>query len=184
MIKKIATALALMAAAFLFTFNFALAKTATDGKMYAAFDKKYNQEYYDYKKGSLKFEHARTIELSTPIKVKKGDKEYQITKVQAAVASFKTVRDYIFLKDWREYAYYAPEIDQILTEADVMNIPAIKEFEHKYSTNVSLELGPIVGMLILIFIVPLIFGFIWLKFKYNTLDFKLKNGLLEGDSPQ
>jgi hypothetical protein len=184
MVKKFFTGLAAMAVAFFFTFSFSHAETVTS-KMYDAFNKKYSDENYDFKKGSLDFDHVQTFDLSEPIKVKKGDKEYTISKVTAATASFKTVRDYIFYKDWNEYAYYAPDENLILTEGDVMNIKQVQDFQNQYTSKVSLELGPIVLMMLLILVVPFIFGFIWLKYKYNTLEFKLKNNLMEpGNKPR
>ncbi|MFC4618300.1 hypothetical protein ACFO4N_06095 [Camelliibacillus cellulosilyticus] len=179
MLKKCFAGLAAAAVAFFFTFNFSHAENVGHGKMYDTFLKKYKEENYDFKKGSLKLEHVQTINLDNPITVKVGTKDEQITQIQVAIGHFKTVRDGIFYKDWKDYAYYAPEIGQVLTEGDVMNVKAIKDFQNKYSSGVSLQLGAITGLLFLFFIIPLIFAYIWLKFKYNSMDFKLKNGMLQ-----
>lgn len=179
MVKKIFASLAAMAVAFFFTFSFSHAETQTSGKMYDAFNKKYSEENYDFKNGSFQLNDVQTFNLDEPIKVKKGDQEYTIDKVQAGMASFKTVRDSIFYKDWNDYAYYAPDQGLILTEGDVMNVKQIKNFEDHHTASVTLELGPIVLLMLLLFAVPFIFGFIWLKTQYNTSEFRLK--LLESN---
>jgi len=179
MVKKILASLAALSVAFFFTFSFSHAETLTSGKMFKAFEKQYKEENYDYKDGSLQLNHVKTINLSEPIKVKKNDKEYTISKITVAIASFKTVRDYIFFKDWNEYAYFAPDEGLILTEGDVMKLTPIQDFQHQYTSNVTLELGPISILMLLVVVIPFIFGLYWKKKKYNSLDFKLKNGLLE-----
>jgi len=172
--KKILAGLTLLSAAFFFTFGISHAETVTSGDMYKAFEKQYKTANYDFKDGSLELHHVKTINLDQPIKVKKDNKEYTISKITVAVASYKTVRDYIFLKDWNEYAYYAPEEGLILTEGDVMNITRVQDFQHQYDSFVRLELGPIVLLMLLVIIVPVSFGWYWKKKKYNTLDFRLK----------
>ena len=182
MVKKIFSCLAALFIAFFFTFSFSHAESVTSGKMYDAFHKKFSDENYDFKVGTFQLNDFQTFNLSEPIQVTKDGKVYTISKVQAAMASFKTVRDSIFLKDWNEYTYYAPDEGLILTEGDVMNVPQIKDFQNSHKASVSLELGPIIFLLLLLFIIPLVFGFIWLKTQYNTLEFKLQNRLFEQDA--
>jgi len=170
LVKKILASLAALSVAFFFTFSFSHAES----KMYNAFEKQYKEENYDFKDGSLKLSHTQTINLDQPIKVKKNNKKYTISKINVAVASFKTVRDYIFFKDWNEYAYYAPDEGLILTEGDVMKIKQVQDFQHQYTSNVTLELGPMAILMLLIVVIPFLFGLYWKKKKYNTLDFRLK----------
>ncbi|GGE55197.1 hypothetical protein GCM10011391_37770 [Pullulanibacillus camelliae] len=178
MLKKIITALSSLAFIFFLTSGLSHAETLTQGKMFDAFQKQYKDANYDYKNGSLEINDVQTVNLDQPAKVKSGDKEVQINTIQMGMAHFKTVRDSIFFKDYNDYAYYSPENNLILTEADVGSLPQIKSFEKQHTSSVTLELGPIVGLCLLIVIVPLIFAYIWLRFKYNSLDFKLKNGQL------
>ena len=179
MVKKMLTLFSAVAFAFFFTFSVSHAETATSGKMFDNFNKKYKQENYDYKAGSFQLEDVQTFNLDQPITVKNGNDQVQITKVQAAVAHFQTSRDGIFLKDWKDYAYYAPEANLILTEGDVMNVKQIKAYENQHTTSVKLELGPIVGFMLLIIIIPLLLAYLWTKFGYSTLEFKLKNNLMD-----
>ncbi|GGH89152.1 hypothetical protein JOD43_004492 [Pullulanibacillus pueri] len=179
MLKKCLALLSALSVVLLFVMGTSYAKTVTSGDMFKAFQKQYSDENYDYKKGSLKITDVQTINLNQPITVKNGDKEVTVNQVQIGVAHFKTVRDYIFFKDWKEYAYYAPEQNLILTEGDVTGVSQIKDFEKQHESKVSLELGPIVGLCLLVIIIPLLFAYIWLRFKYNSLDFKLQNGMLE-----
>ncbi|WEG13860.1 hypothetical protein PU629_05700 [Pullulanibacillus sp. KACC 23026] len=179
MVKKITALLSAVAIAFFFVFGVSHAETVTSGKMFKTFNSQYKQANYDYKSGSLKLEDAKTFKLDKPIKVKNGNDEVQVTTVQAAVAHFKTMRDGIFFKDWKDYAYYAPDAGVVLTEGDVMNIPAIKAYEKAHSTSVRLELGPISGFLALIIIVPIIAAFVLSRRGYSSLEFKLNNNLIE-----
>ncbi|MGV3489000.1 MAG: hypothetical protein ACO1OC_10490 [Tuberibacillus sp.] len=173
MIKKLLASFAALSVAFFFTFSFSHAETASS-KMEKAFEKQYKEENYDFKNGSLELNHVQTINLDKPIKVKKNNKTYKISKITVATASFKTERDYIFFKDWNEYAYFAPDENLILTEGDVMKINQVKEFQKKYDSKVTLELGPIMIFMILIVVIPFAFGLYWKKKKYNSLDFKIK----------
>ena len=178
---KVITALSALAFIFFLTSGLSHAQTLTQGKMFDAFQKQYKDVNYDYKNGSLEIDDVQTIHLDQPVKVQSGDKEMQIDTIQRGLAHFKTVRDSIFFKDYRDYAYYSPKNNLILTEADVGSLPQIKSFEKQHTSSVTLELGPIVGLCLLLIIAPLIFAYIWLKFKYNSLDFKLKNGLLDDE---
>lgn len=181
MVKKMLTLFSVVAFAFFYTFSVSHAETVTSGKMYDSFNKKYKQENYDYKAGSLQLQDVQTFNLDQPITVKNGNDQVQVTKVQAAVAHFQTSRDGIFLKDWNDYAYYAPEANLILTEGDVMNVKQIKTFESQHASSVKLELGPIIGFMLLIIIIPLLLAYLWQRYGYSTLEFKLKNHLLEPD---
>ncbi len=179
MLRKSLATLSAVALAFFFLFSVSEAATLTTGKMFDTFLNKYKTENYDFKPGSFSLQDAQTFTLDKPITIKKGTDQVQVTKIQAAIAHFKTVRDGIFFKDWIDYAYYSPETDTVLTEGDVMNIQAIKQYEAAHHTSVKLELGPIVGLLLLLFIVPMIFGLIWSRTRYSSLEFKLKNNLLD-----
>lgn len=176
--KKIIAIVSAVAFTFFFMIGVSHAETATSGKMFDTFQKKYKQDNYDYKDGSLKLKDVQTFKLDQPITVKNGNNEVQVSTVQAAIANFKTVRDGIFFKDWNQYSYYAPEADVILTEGDVMNVQAIKNYENAHPSSVKLELGPICGYLALIFLVPVIVAFIYSRRGYSSLEFKLKNNLL------
>lgn len=182
MVKKIVASLSAVAFAFFVMFGVSHAETLTSGNMFDTFQKKYKQDNYDYQSGSLSLQDYQTFQLSQPITVKKGTKKVQVSIIRGAVAHFKTVRDGIFFKDWKEYAYYAPKADAILTEGDVMTIKAVQTYESKHPTSVKLELGPIVGFMLLIIIIPIAVAFFWSKTRYSTLEFRLKNNLLEPDS--
>lgn len=182
MVKKIIALLSALAFTFFFMFSFShAADTLTSGKMFDTFHNKYKQANYDYKSDSLKLENYQTFTLSKPITVKKGTSSIKVNKIEAAVAHFKTIRDGIFLKDWKDYAYYAPQADVVLTEGDVMSIKSINNYESQHPTSVKLELGPIVGLLLLVILIPLLVGFFWSKARYSSLEFKLKNNLMEPD---
>ncbi|HSU80708.1 MAG TPA: hypothetical protein VLK78_09835 [Candidatus Angelobacter sp.] len=181
MARKMLTLFSIVAFAFFYTFSVSHAETVTSGKMFDSFNKKYKQENYDYKNGSFQLEDVQTFNLDQPITVKNGNDQVQVTKVQAGIAHFQTSRDGIFKKDWIDYAYYAPEANLILTEGDVMNVKQIKTYEKQHTTSVKLELGPIVGFMLLLVIIPLLLAYFWTKFGYSTLEFRLKNNLLDPD---
>lgn len=159
--------------------GFADAATVNKGKMHDIMQDQYKTAHYDFKAGTLELQHVKSFNLDEPITVKKGGKDVKVDKVTAAVASFKTVRDNIFYKDWKEYVFYAPEIDQVLTLGDVNKTKTLKDYQAKYVSSVTLELGPISWILALIIIVPAIFIFIWYKYKYTVLGYKLKNNLVD-----
>ncbi|MFC7393588.1 hypothetical protein [Scopulibacillus cellulosilyticus] len=179
MVKKLFVTFSAVMMVFFSAFGFVEARTVTSGKMYNEINKQNKTGHYDYKNGSLQLQHVEQINLSKPVKVDKAGKKVKITKLTAAVASYKTVRDKIFYKDWNDYVYYAPEINQVLTPGDVNSIPAVKDFQKKYTSSVTLELGPILGLLALLIIVPIIFLIIWNKKKFSTLEYKIYNGLVD-----
>ena len=181
MLKKCFAMVSALSVVFLLVLSTSYAQTLTSGDMYKAFNKQYSDENYDFKDKSLKLTDVETLNLSEPVTIKRDDKDITINQIQVGIAHFKTVRDYIFYKNWSEYAYYSPEQKMILTEGDVGTVPQIKDFEKQHEVTVTLALGPIVGLCLLIIIVPLIFAYLWLKFKYNSLDFKLANKLMEPD---
>ncbi|TCP26661.1 hypothetical protein EV207_11994 [Scopulibacillus darangshiensis] len=179
MAKKIMAMFTAACMVFFGIIGFAGAASTDKAKMHKVMDKQYKTAHYDYKKGTLDLQHVKTFNLDKPIKVKKNGKDVEVNKVIAAVATFKTVRDYIFYKDWKEFVFYAPKIDQVLTLGDVNNVGVLKDYQNKYNSKVSLELGPILGILALIIIIPAIFIFIWYKYRYSVLGYKLDNNLID-----
>ncbi len=157
----------------------AQASAAGNSQMADALSNNYKSAHYDYKEGSFKLQHVKTFQLSDPIKVKKDGKDVEVTKVTAAVATFKTVRDYIFYKDWKEFAFYAPDIDQVLTLGDVSKVKALQDYQKKYQSSVSLELGPILLLMAFLFIIPIIVLIIWSKTRYSVMGYKVENNLLD-----
>lgn len=148
-------------------------------QMMSALQTQYKAAHYDYKDGSLIFQHVKTFQLSTPITVQKNGKKVQVNQVTASVASYKTVRDYIFYKDWNEFAFYAPQINQVLTLGDVSNVKPLQDYQNKYKSSVSLELGPILLIMALLLIVPFIVLIMWSKTKYSVMGYKIENNLLD-----
>ncbi|WP_085523069.1 hypothetical protein [Tuberibacillus sp. Marseille-P3662] len=163
------------------SYQFSNAETVTDGKMYETFKEHTSNEHYDFKEGSFKLTNVKTYNLSEPLTVKQGEKKVKINQVKAAVAKFKTVRDYIFFKNYSEHVYFAPNQEMTLKEADLKKHEQMKghvqEFKNAHPVNISLSYGPIIGVMALIIIVPLIFLFIWHKYKYSTMRFKRENNL-------
>lgn len=162
----------------------ASAKTLASSEMVKTYQKQFSQGHYDYAKGSFKLSHAEDITLSKPISVKQGDSNVQVTHVIAAYATFKTVRDHIFYKDWKQTVFYAPDQQIALSIGQTNNVKELKKYDNQYPSGVSMELWSIGSLLLLLLLIPALFVFVWSKYQYSTLEFKIKNKLYHATTDQ
>lgn len=181
MFKKVFAILFSSMLAFIGFVGFAHAATpqVTD-KMTKHYLDQFKSDHYDYAKGSLKFTNVEQINLNKPIEIKQGDNTIEVTKVTAAVATFKTVRDKIFFKDWKQTVFYSTDQNIALTTGDTLGVKQLQKYSDQNPSGVSMELWAIGTLLLLVFVIPAAFVFIWSKYQYSTLGFKIKNKLYYG----
>lgn len=180
MAKKWFTAVVAFMMIFSGLFATASAETDTQSKMYETFKERISNEHYDFKKGSLKLTDVKTFNLNEPITIKKGDKSVKVTTVKAAVAKYQTVRDVIYVKDFKKPVFYAPKQDMVLKDNKVKKVGAIKSYIKQHPAHASMQLGAIAAvLLVLLIVVPGIFLFIWHKFKHSTMEYQMNHKLTD-----
>ncbi|MGA9287097.1 MAG: hypothetical protein WBV93_02010 [Anaerobacillus sp.] len=135
------------------------------------------EEHYDYDKGSLKVEDAKSLEVDSS-----ADKGF--SKVSMMLIKFNTVRDNIFFEDHTEVLFYDTEANAVIPDSKILDVEKAKEYKDSHSdvTGENLHMGVILFLSAIMLVVPALIAYLWQKNKYSTLRFKLQNNVYETNS--
>src|SRR5699024_5019029 len=103
------------------------------------------------------------------------------SKLKMAIADYNTVRQGIFKITHKEAVYYDPDEGDVVPSSKAVQASEAKAFKDKYESKQTdhINLGPILGLMALLLLVPAYIIFVWARRHHSVLSYQIENNLLE-----